>query len=285
MLFYYFFLELILDYIVYRHKGEIPAGFFNFASHNFINEVNSGPLWFVLCLLIFAVAYAAFRAVASGRGKERRHLPPPTNMRILTFIVGIGLITFLVRLQFSTNYTFFNLQLGYFALYISMYILGILACRHSWLDSLRPKQVNLWFGICIGLIALMPLIMAGGGALEGNTDVFAGGSSWQAYTYASLEPFLCVGISVKLLLLFRNRFNIESRLSQRMARSAYTAYILHPLLRSMRLIPRRRPALRSADQVYGPLPSVRSALLLCVRHNQTSTPSEEDSVKRIEEKG
>ena len=56
ILVYFFFLEPTLDYIVFRHRGEIPAGYLSFMSVNFIREAGTGPHWFVLSLLIFAVA-------------------------------------------------------------------------------------------------------------------------------------------------------------------------------------------------------------------------------------
>ena len=70
--------------------------------------------------------------------------------------------------------------------------------------------------------------MALGGALDGGTEAFEGGLTWQSFFYATWEPVLCIGISMKLLLVFRNRFNKENRLTRAMARSAYTAYIIHP---------------------------------------------------------
>jgi len=58
--------------------------------------------------------------------------------------------------------------------------------------------------------------------------VFFGGVSWQAYAYAAWEPFLCIGMSMKLLVLFRDRLNKTNGIIRSMSSSAYTAYIIHP---------------------------------------------------------
>ena len=228
LLAYFFVLNPSLEYVISRFKGETQAGYFNFMAADFLRLTGTGPLWFVLSLLIFALAYAVIRVATPTSENKQRPRPLPTNMQILGFILAIGLITFLVRIRFSVSEAVFNLQLGYFPLYICMYIFGVWAYRYSWFDSLRRTQVNQWFGASIGVIALIPVIMAMGGAFESGTEVFEGGLTWQAYVYATLEPVLCVGISMKLLLMFKERGDAENRLTRRMARSAYTAYIIHP---------------------------------------------------------
>jgi len=228
LLAYFFLLNPSVVYLVLRIEGKTQEGYLDFMTHNIIKASGVGPLWFILTLLIFAAVYAALRVVARGSRKKERAIPLPANRQILAFVIGIGLITFLVRLWFPVGWAILNLQIPYFPLYICMYVFGVWACRYSWLDSLSAKQTNLWFGVSVGVIALMPVIMALGGALEGNTEAFEGGPSWQALIYAVMEPVLCVGISMKLLLVFRNRYNRENGLTRRMARSAYTAYIIHP---------------------------------------------------------
>jgi len=228
LLVYFFLLNPSLVYVVFRLDGRTRESYLGFMIHNIIGESGLGPLWFVLTLLIFASVYAALRVAARGSKKKGRTLPLPTNRQIFAFVTGIGLFTFLVRLRFPLGWEILNLQLPYFPLYICMYIFGVWAYRYSWLDSLRAEQANLWFGVSVGLIALLPVIMALGAASDGGAEAFKGGAHWQAFVYAALDPVLCVGISMKLLLVFRNRFNEENGLTRRMARSAYTAYIIHP---------------------------------------------------------
>jgi hypothetical protein len=120
-----------------------------------------------------------------------------------------------------------DLQLGFFALYVSFFALGVVAYRRSWLDQLDEQRVRPWFRAAVALIFLMPLIYAVGGG-DGEPDAFYGGWTWQAYAYAAWEPVLCVGISLKLLSYFMSRFRQETPLGARASRSSYTAYIIHP---------------------------------------------------------
>lgn len=225
---YFFVLNPSIVYIVRRFRGMPVEAYPEFMIHNFIRYGETGPLWFVMSLLVFAVVYVLVRVLMQKRATEGRVLAPPTNAQIFAFVICIGLVTFLVRLLISASDDIFNLQLGNFPLYICMYIFGVWASRFSWLDELRAEQANRWFGVSMGLIAIMPPIMALGGALDGNTEVFMGGVNWQAYVYAAWEPFLCVGISMKLLSIFRKRLNSENVVTKTMSRSAYTAYIIHP---------------------------------------------------------
>jgi len=228
LLAFFFVLNPSVLYLVFRFTGRIPAGYFAFMADDLLDKTSVGPLWFVLSLLFFAGVYLLLRLLVSPRITPSANLPLPGNRTIFLFVIGAGLFTFLVRILFPVGWAICNLQLGYFPLYIAMYTFGVLACRHAWLDTLQPRQANLWLAASVALIALMPPLMALGGALEGHDDVFNGGLHWQALAYALWEPTLCIGISMKLLLLFRRRANIENALTRALARSAYTAYILHP---------------------------------------------------------
>jgi surface polysaccharide O-acyltransferase-like enzyme len=66
-----------------------------------------------------------------------------------------------------------------------------------------------------------------GGVLEGKVDLFKGGVHWQAVVTAFWEAFLCLGMVVGLLVLFRKRFNQQGTLAKAMSPSAYTVYIIH----------------------------------------------------------
>ncbi len=225
---YFFVLNPSVVYLVHRFTGRTQDGYFDFMLRRGIHETGTGPLWFVMTLLIFAALYTVLRLTASGSRNPTRARPLPTNRQVLGFVIGISLFTFVVRLWFPVGWAIIGMQLGYYPLYVCMYVFGVWACRYSWFEDLQPKQVSLWFRASLGLIALMPVLMVLGGALKGGTDVFMGGVSWQACAYAAWEPVLCVGISMKLLVLFRTRCNGENGVTRRMARSAYTAYILHP---------------------------------------------------------
>jgi glucans biosynthesis protein C len=228
LLFYSFVLNPTLIYFIYRFQGGIEAGYLRFMTENIFRMVNPGPLWFVQTLLIFAFVYATIRFFGSHREGSEGRRPLPSNKSILVFIGAVGFFTFLVRFwcPAGVNNLLF-LQLGYFPLYICMYIFGVRARRQGWFEQLSKGQANGWFGAAVLGISTLPLVIALGSGPDG-VQVFMGGPTWQALFYALWEPLLCVGISMKLILWFRDRGNRQNRVLRNMAKSAYTAYILHP---------------------------------------------------------
>ncbi len=227
---YFFLLNPTLVYIVRRFRDLIEPGYFRFMAASALECVGWGPLWFVLSLLIFTGIYAGVVAWRQRLGRSLTALPPPNNRRILGFILSIGVVTFFVRLAYPVGTELIGLQIGYFPLYIAFFIFGIQAYRAGWFDQIDPAQIALWFRIAVALIVALPVILVVGGASSGATDAFLGGFTPQALFYALWEPFLCVGISMKLLALFRARWDIASALTRLLAQSAYAAYIIHPFV-------------------------------------------------------
>jgi hypothetical protein len=227
---YIFLLNPSLEYFVARITDRSSGGYFDFMRHNLFREAAPGPLWFVLSLIVFETVYACVRNFSGRRSAARRARAFPTNLQILAFVVSVGLATFLVRLAFPVGWAVFDLQLGYFPLYVCMYVLGVWAYRSSWLDRIPNLQVMIWFGASIALILPLPLIMIAGGNLGGGIEEFYGGFSREAAVYAFWEPVLCVGISLMLLALFQRWFNTPCRLCEAAARSSYAAYIIHPFV-------------------------------------------------------
>ena len=79
--------------------------------------------------------------------------------------------------------------------------------------------------ICI--LVVLPGVFVLGGALEGDTDPFLGGIQWQAFALSVWEQFVCMGMVIGLLVLFRERLNRQGVLAKDMAASAYTVFLIH----------------------------------------------------------
>ena len=63
--------------------------------------------------------------------------------------------------------------------------------------------------------------------MDKGIEPFAGGWHWQAFAYALWESFLCVGMCIGLIYLFRRNANRQGRLARFLSSNAYTAYIIH----------------------------------------------------------
>ena len=103
---------------------------------------------------------------------------------------------------------------------------GVWAHGNGWLERLDRAEVRPWGpGAGIASVAFVVAVVLGGGP-----DRVNGGLNLAALGYAMWEPWLCVAISMGLLVWFRDRLAAQNGLARRMARSAYTAYIIHPFL-------------------------------------------------------
>jgi peptidoglycan/LPS O-acetylase OafA/YrhL len=191
----------------------------------------NGPLWFAQALLIFSLAYCAWRAVAGAplRGAERMARPVPTGLWWLLSALVVGAGALAVRQFVPTGENVFGLQLGYFSSYIFLFALGIAAWRYDWLGQLTWKNART--GIIAFIVAwpLMPaavaFVVAHPGASKPN---FSGGLSWTAILYALWEPFVAWGLIAAWLLVFRARMNRPSAFWDWLNRRAYAVYIIHP---------------------------------------------------------
>jgi glucan biosynthesis protein C len=234
LLFYFFFLNPHVVYLSAVFRGQAGQGYWAWMERYYLQALGPGPMWFVGALLIFTAAYLAWRRVRPGARGVRR-TPLPGHGTILAFVLVTGATAFGVRLVVPVGVTVLSFQLAYFPLYVCMFFLGIHAYRSSWFDQLGPETVGPWFRAALVAIVAMPiaLVLAGAGAeggatAGGGTDPFIGGLHWEAALYAAWEPVVCVGVSGKLLMLFRDRFRRETPLLARASRSAYTVYIIHP---------------------------------------------------------
>jgi glucan biosynthesis protein C len=228
LLVYFFALNPAVLYLARRFAGRAPEGFLAFVGEDYLRRCGTGPLWFILALLIFGTVYAVWRALGVRATERAATRPLPGNGAVLRFVLGIGLVAFALRIPFPVGWEILGLQLGYFPLYVSFFVFGLLAHENGWLRDLSRVQARLWFGAAALASLAMPAILLLGGGMRGDADAFKGGLHWQAFVYALWEPVVCVGICMRLLVAFRQHVAEQGSLARRMARSAYTAYIIHP---------------------------------------------------------
>lgn len=58
----------------------------------------------------------------------------------------------------------------------------------------------------------------------------AGEFNWLALCYALWEAVMVVGMSIGLLVLFRQRWNHQERLARNLSPTVYTVYLIHPVV-------------------------------------------------------
>jgi fucose 4-O-acetylase-like acetyltransferase len=190
----------------------------------------NGPLWFALALLIFSVIYALFRKLMAREIVVKTE-SFPGNRKILALMLLISVSAFLIRLVQPLGTDILNMQLGYFASYIILFIAGINCKRNGWFEELTYKTGKLWLicGTVLGFVLFL-VIMIGGGALTGDLMPFEGGMTWQSAAYATWESFVAVAISIGLLAFFKEKYNKQSGLIKLMSQNAFAVYVFHSVI-------------------------------------------------------
>ncbi len=137
--------------------------------------------------------------------------------------------TFLVRIPWPNGTSFYNMQFCYFPQYVFFFIAGTLACRQSWLTTMKWAtgkwwgRIGLWGGLVVWFVVLIL-----GGAFTGQKAAFSGGWTAQSAGLCFWEALAGVGLSIGCLTLFRKRFNRQGRWAKFFSANAFAVYVFHP---------------------------------------------------------
>jgi hypothetical protein len=235
---FHFVLGPVVEYIA-GNAGDEGFGAYYRAEVLSFRSNHFGPLWFVETLLYFALAYAAWRAVAARRAARglaaaeaaatAARSEAPNDRAMLAWAVGLGLVAFGVRLVYPTGTGVLGMQFGYFPMYIPLFVAGIVARRSGWLDRLDAARTRRWTIVSLAAIPVLPIALVATGALDGHMT-FEGGMNVQAFVYSMWEPFVGFGIILFLLGRFAGRNQPPTPLQRAQNDAAFGAYIIHPLL-------------------------------------------------------
>lgn len=192
-----------------------------------ILNFNAAQMWFLTALLAFAVVYVLWRRFAKPLSDSEESAPG--NAAIAIFALVLGLVTFTVRIWLPVGWEIpiVSWQVAHFPQYIAMYIVGLVAYRRNWFETVTEAQVKVWRRVILLMIFLFPVLFVAAGALEGNVDSAMGGFHWESLAYSVWEQFMCMAMVISLLVWFRNRFIEQGRLAKTMSGAAYATYVLH----------------------------------------------------------
>jgi surface polysaccharide O-acyltransferase-like enzyme len=122
-------------------------------------------------------------------------------------------------------------QLGHFAQYIALFVLGLIAARNKWLNNVKLKTGSTMRTVAICLIVFgFPLLFILRKILNFPIDWYSGGLHWQQAEYAIWEQLVGFSIITALLCIGKHRWNNSSIFLSKLSRSAFAVYIFHPLL-------------------------------------------------------
>ena len=218
--------------MLYVSQAE-PGSFRQFVNHVYPHEVPTlfAHMWFVAHLLVYAIGYALWRQLTQHRSfTSRIKLSVPTHQTILAYALVLTVVTAVVRVWYPIDrwvtLLLFPAEIAHLPQYVSLFVIGMMAYRGDWLRKLPTATGMTWLGI--GLAA----------AVGRYAYSLLGGGEWfplilttNGLFWSLWEALICVGLNVGLLVLCREWGNGQpGKPLLLMAKSAYTAYIVHLLV-------------------------------------------------------
>ncbi|TCC59673.1 acyltransferase [Kribbella pittospori] len=193
---------------------------------SYLHTIGSGPLWFVLALLVFDVSYAGIRHAT--RNRVLRRPQPLTYPKVIGFALALALATYAWRAVVSMDVFVPIIDFptsGYLPQYVSFFVVGTVAYRNGWLSAIAGRMGKVGLGLAIGAtIVFLPV------AIIGGPDKWMGHGTVTSLSYALWDSTFAVGLVLALLMLFRRRYDAPGPLRRYLSNHAFTVYVIHALL-------------------------------------------------------
>ena len=187
-----------------------------------LGQLDTGPLWFAVVLLLFTACYVGWRRVQPARG------PGAGPLRLRHLMVAAGLVaalSFLIRLAYPMgSYQPVVTHLWLLPQLAVLFALGLVARERGWLAG-RPSPLLrrvCWLAPLVALAVLEGTLVATGSV----QPPYQGGWHWQAAVMAGVEGVVAVGVSLALFDLFQRAGRWRGKLAGALSRDSYFAYFL-----------------------------------------------------------
>lgn len=222
-----------IAFLEHRQEGG-HRGFWGFFLQDYLGGrgVEIGHLWFLAHLLVYAVAYAAWRRVGGRRAASLgAGWPMPGNRALLLFALALATVTYAVRLRFPIDrwdrlLGVVPAEVAHLPQYAGLVVVGILAARGDWLRRFPTATGMAW--LRVGLAAAGVIYAYALPFGDRLPSIFAeGGAGWRAALRSGWEALLCVGLCAGLLVLARERLERPGRAWRLLAENAYSVYVMH----------------------------------------------------------
>jgi surface polysaccharide O-acyltransferase-like enzyme len=121
--------------------------------------------------------------------------------------------------------------------YVFLFVLGIVAYKNNWLDSITFKTGKKWFLFAQLIIFIaFPAVFILGGSFD-EAELFMGGATWQSAGYAILEQLLGFSLIIGLLGIAKKFANRQGDFARQLSDSAYGVFVFHaPVIVAIGLI-------------------------------------------------
>jgi hypothetical protein len=166
--------------------------------------------------------------------ESRRDTGVPGTWAILLYVAGLAAVTWLVRAWYPIDrwerlLLVVPAEVAHLPQYASLFAIGLVAARRDWFRRFPTAPGLGWLGVGLAAAAWRYAY-----SLSGLTVLSASGTSWPGLAsglfWSTWEALLCVGLSIGLVVLFRECANRQGRLLRLLAANTYGVYLIHVLL-------------------------------------------------------
>ena len=189
--------------------------------------------WFLVVLLIFTAVYTIWTRIANNESVQRRipeNLPIPRFIYLLLLAIGLGILSFVVRIPFPIEQWPLGLPIGYMIQYFMMFSVGVVAVRYGWINQMRRHHVKVWALTIFAVVMLYFTYFFVFVGVDADYTLFFGGLNQEALVFALVDNIICMGMIFVLIKLFYAKLNTGGNLQKMLADNSYLVYLIHPFI-------------------------------------------------------
>lgn len=193
----------------------------------------AGPAagWFLIWLLGFDALYLLARRSGRDAGplpEERRRPPPRAAVMLLALVVAV-LAAIVVQIfavpllmeRLPPLWGVVAARVGDTPFYGLAFWMGLRACRHGWLEQLRPTQVRPWLWPALAAVILRYVGEASPTMAALTPELL------RPVVHNILHGLVMFGVGLNLIVLMRDRLGTAMPLQRELAADSYGVYLVH----------------------------------------------------------
>ena len=192
---------------------------------------DAGPMWFLYVLLFLTAGYTLWRRITSFSSLKRyipKELPIPRTIYLLLIAIGLGCVTFLVRLVSPIDEFPLGIPFGFIIQYAMMFSVGVIALRYDWFEKMSKDLIKTWSIIIAAAFVLLSLYWFLFVGMDADLNVVLGGLTLTAFLFAVVDNIIAMGMIFILIPIFYAKYKHQGTLLQNLSSSAFHMYLIHP---------------------------------------------------------
>ena len=221
-----FFVIFVFGAVGYSDSSS-QMGYLHFLVIEYIGQwqIEMGHLWFIAQLLVFCLLYVLWRGLAAKKKTDISLVfSPPNEWIILLYVLALSIISAWVRIYYPQDdwiriAWIIPAEPAHLPQYASMFLIGVMAGRRQWFETINPALGKRWF--ILGLVAFA-LYLA-----FPHIHHFLPSFIDLNLFWGFLEAFVCVGLILGLLTIGRIYFSNPSTMWSRLDANVYGVYMVH----------------------------------------------------------